>query len=430
MLQFRKQILSLFVLLLMLCGCAADQSIPTDPSTASADISSEELTVTDSPIPLVLSVENAGIAMKQLVDQFNMLHTGYTVTLIVDSQSTPEIIRNIQNGSGADLYQILPPYEAEPLSDYFMPLTDIFTEGINDASSIGFYGRDGQMYGITVCWLPEVLAIAGNRYRIDNDSSVSDLMYAVKVSDAEIFCKGLSGEDIVSWLAELEKADGFIDWNNQKAHFDCEEFYEILSFARKYADDGRFKSEKERDLLKEGKVFCAHGSCMSPAEMYYYDALLGDNAVFRGCYGQNGVGFKSMTSLFTANIRSEHKEGIILFLKYLMSQDGQQVWNDKIMICGMPIQAMVQEQMIHYAKEDRFYPEMESNGIHYYPQKLDSFHETQLKNLLSGCEVPDQKAAQIYGGLPSVLHPYFEGHLTEAQTAIAVNRYVEAILNK
>ena len=201
---------------------------------------------------------------------------------------------------------------------------DVYWQAALDSGRI-----QGELYGIPYDCSYLMLTTYSRNFTGDRQSwTLPELIEAVRNSDAEVLQNDFDGCAIVLAYALYDNDNKtFIDWENGKSHLTVEPFLDFLEFAKEYADNGQHTWENNAEAVKEGKMIAINPTVFGGMSRFDYlsdleDVFSGEPAHL-GYPRSEGNGIYMMPRLFYLNARSDKREGVEVFLRYLLSEETQ-----------------------------------------------------------------------------------------------------------
>lgn len=187
----------------------------------------------------------------------------------------------------------------------------------------------GELYGIPYDCSYLFLTTYSQSFAGSRQSwTLPELMEAVRSSDAEVLQNDLDGIAIVLAYALYDNDNKtFIDWENGKSHLEEAPFLELLEFAKEYADVGRHAWANDTEAVKEGKMIAVNPRVFGGLERFSYmselENIFSGEPAHLGYPRSEGNGIYVMPRLFYLNAQSDKREGVEIFLRYLLSEETQ-----------------------------------------------------------------------------------------------------------
>lgn len=271
--------------------------------------------------------------------------------------------------------------------------------------------------------------------------TVSEMMEAVRASQAEMLCYDYTGTDIVYNFGLLDNNNkDYIDWTKGESHLTEAPFLELLSFAKEYADRGQYKEEEVGEMLQQGKIAAEINYYFSQlSEMNYLETCFQGKSASIGfpCVEGNGIYVRPVNLYW--NSSSDKREGIKEFITYLLSEEVQKKYVEftgsfsdsdttmpKIAVRLSAIDYSIERMCVK--KEDS--GDMWHHGVQF---KMDYFTEIQAEQfrfLLEHAKPNNWNVSAISEIIYEELSPYFEGERTAEEAAQILDNRIQLYLDE
>ncbi len=274
--------------------------------------------------------------------------------------------------------------------------------------------------------------------------SMQDLMERVRQSEAKALEKELGGKEIVVNYALTDVTNTeYIDWENGVSHLTEGPFLEVLAFAKEYAGDGvkAQLSEQEYFAVSYSKI-----PMYALTEMKnLYEKLEGEVQVL-GYPQTQRQGIYVNARVFYVNSQSAQKEGVVEFLKYLLSENAQtkyathdflkDVSNSGGFFTGtpayFPVNKAAMETLIRQEqKKDKQNGYMANDGTFVY--LIPPYTEEQLeefRSMIENAKPKSRSICKIQEMVYEELEPYFRGSISAEEAAEKLNNRCQLFLDE
>lgn len=252
-----------------------------------------------------------------------------------------------------------------------------------------------------------------------------------------------SGEGILNdvFLRDLAKS-GFLDFEQGKARFDCEEFTDILELCKKYGDERPFEEKwKERLSQDENTQLLRKGEMAVDIQHFYggidsYSSLAaryGDEGHIVGFPVESGSGCyvdSYSYGYLVVNAQAEHKEEISKYFAWLLDYDNQFKTSG-----GCVRMDVIRDSIYHYEWRDCDVmlrsSDLENLSIQEIDLKPDgtSYLEEYL-DFVENCEPTPYWPEQIKTIIDEEIAPFFDGKKSAAEVAAIIQNRVQLYLDE
>lgn len=305
---------------------------------------------------------------------------------------------------------------------------------------------NGELVGLVPEVSFEVLGTS-NKLWTGNSWNVKELISVLEAADnleypVVEYWVWASGEGILNgvFLKDLAKS-GFLDFEQGKAHFDCEEFTDILELCKKYGDqrpsEEKWKESMSVDkctkLLREGEI---------AVDIQYFYQGIHSYSSLAASYGDEGhiVGFPVESGsgcyvnsysygYLVVNAQAEHKEEISKYFDWLLNYDNQfktsggcvrmdvirdsvyKRWDDSyVKLCSSDLDNI-----------DGYMIDSKPDGTSYLEEYLD---------FVENCEPTPYWPEQIKTIIDEEIAPFFDGKKSAAEVAAIIQNRVQLYLDE
>ncbi len=266
--------------------------------------------------------------------------------------------------------------------------------------------------------------------------TVSEMMEAVRASQAEMLCYDYTGTDIVYNFGLLDNDNkDYIDWEKGESHLTEAPFLELLSFAKEYADRGQYKQEEVGEMMQQGKI-AAHSNMyvFDLSEISFLEACFQGKSASIGfpCVKGNGIYVRSVNLYW--NSSSDKREGIKEFITYLLSEEVQKRYVEfigtKFAVRLSAIEYSIERMCVEKEYPIIGYGYHEYNGIQYYMDYFTEIEAEKFRFLLEHAKPNNWNVSAISEIIYEELTPYFEGDRTAKEAAKILDNRVQLYLDE
>lgn len=188
--------------------------------------------------------------------------------------------------------------------------------------------RDGVQYAIPYFVVLSFLVASESLTNGMESWTLEQMMDAVQNSPAEALQKDFDSLDIVLEYGLAPRDNpAFIDYEAGVSHLAEQPFIDFLKFAKNYGDDLYYTAEtgysETADYYLDGRL-AVHSLIMyDPSDLLFASACFQEQEVLIGMPSAQGRGVYMGSNQLCLNSNSQCKEGAKEFLRYLISQEGQ-----------------------------------------------------------------------------------------------------------
>lgn len=386
----------------------------------------------------------ADYAMQRLAIRYNRQSEDYYVRFVVpdESEDWNDYRRRMQlemaAGRGPDILSDAAIYGfSDSVKEYLEPLDGIvedlslFVEPAFEASD-----TDGTIYGISYDCFPRVLAVS-RKITERTTWTLEEMMETIRASDAEVLEYGRGGVGIVMYYGLYDEENtSLIDWERGESHLTEQPFLDLLAFAREYADTGKYGKDEFMDCLADGKIAGIELRISNPGQMNLVKSCFRGEGTLIGYPRKSGNGIYLYASLLYMNRNASNKEGAADFLRYLLSEEGQQKYAEYGEFAetrGFVVRRSVNEQVLEYYQQSVTNPpgyNSDSRGYFWERAALDEEQIGQLWWLMDNAVSDNVRAAELWPIVEEELQPYFNGDRSAEQAAATLNSRVQLYLDE
>ena len=384
-------------------------------------------------------------ALQRVVVRYNRQSEKYHVRVISPKNSEePEdyrrrILLEMTTGGGPDLLtdDILPRGTLDSVTADLEPLDGIvedmspFIESAFEAGKI-----EDKLYGIPIRCYPRALAIS-RKITTEASWTLEEMMEAVRESEAEVLQEGCNGVDIVMYYGLYDEENkAFIDWEKGESHLTEQPFLELLAFAREYAYTGQYESNEIMECFADGRIAGIELRSTYSGLLNLVRSCFKEEGRLIGYPRESGDGIYMHADMLYMNKSAADKEGTADFLRYLLSEEGQQKYSEYGEFGGMRpfmVRRSVNEQIIEAYQQNVSDPPIQHGGSGGLFWEITALDEEQIEQFwwMMDNAVPDNvPAADLWAMVEEELEPYFNGDRSAEQAAATLNSRVQLYLDE
>lgn len=288
-------------------------------------------------VRLELATDVADNCLKQAVDRFNHLSSEYYVEIrepegnMTYADFRTRIQAELSAGEGPDLITagLFIDHKVEPTAEknLLLNLTEFLGEEEERIlKNVWEGGKVGEeLYAIPYAFMIQTLV--ANKNMIGGDRTgwtAEELMQCVLESDVQQFCSGFDSQTLFWHLCGGSGMNtDIIDWDNGVCHFDSESAEKLLEFSAQYGGTTDYLMGDVK--LLEGDALTATIYLVSPSVFNEYLTMFEYDQVYIGYPTADGEsGHMLKTEMVGISQNTEHVEGALAFLEYLISDDMQE----------------------------------------------------------------------------------------------------------
>lgn len=406
--------------------------LTAEPGTVTEPAEKQEVTI-------VLNVADSGL--QKLAALYNRESQEFHVTVVAaqDAEDAEEYCRRIQMemiaGRGPDLLGDWVVNTSECVSQgYLEPLDELLEDRGAFLESVLAAGEyEGRQYGVPYACFPYLLAVSNQL--TDASSWTLEQMYeAVRNSPAEVLEEGAEGVEIVmTYGLHDEENKQFIDWEEGESHLTEEPFLELLAFAKEYADQGGYPLAEVGERLADGRIAGAQITLFEPGQLLNAWSCFSGEVNYIGYPREAGNGIYMETRKLYLNRNTECREGVLDFLKYLISEEGQLHYMEYGSWLFLPVRSSLMEKCLdRYQQNVTDPPAQHSNdrGIYWQEERLDEAQIEQFLWILDNTVPAVFRSDEIWSMAEEELQPYFSGVISAEEAAAALDSRVQLYLDE
>ena len=262
-------------------------------------------------------------------------------------------------------------------------------------------------------------------------------MEAVRASEAEVLEYGRSGVGIVMYYGLYDEENkAFIDWEKGESHLTEQPFLELLAFAKEYAYTGQYKSDEIMECLADGRIAGIELRITYSGLLNLVKSCFKGEGRLIGYPRESGDGIYMYTGMLHMNRSAVNKEGAADFLRYLLSEEGQQKYSEYGEFGGMRpfmVRRSVNEQVIEAYQQSVTDPPIQhgdSGGLFWEITTLDEEQIEQFRWMMDNAVPDNVPAAALWAMVEEELQPYFNGDRSAEQAAATLNSRVQLYLDE
>lgn len=248
----------------------------------------------------------------------------------------------------------------------------------------------------------------------------------------------------------MESNKNLIDWNTMTCNLNGEEAKELLAFVEQYTGgDDPGKNEFER--IYDGELMTTTLYLMSPYDIQSMAALLENKEVYIGYPTEDGgSGHVLSSNVYMVNQSSPAKDGAIAFLKYLLSEEiqnlpAQELADSGFMgLYGFPVRKDSMEKIYDVlresaaeesgAEEEEEWKKYESwgsfNGIQFEKKPITEEQIEALRVVLETARPVDAYSGKLVPIFEDEFPAYFSGEKTAGEVLDVVQNRAQLYINE
>ncbi len=395
-------------------------------------------------IQLCISVLN--VTMREVIADYNRQSDRYeVVALEFDGNTSIDDWRNriqldLTGGKGADILDTtaLQRIDMRPYAEsgLFMDVTDFVAGqgGLVDAAAEA-NRIEGRQYGIPYSFTLNTMVTSPQMATDRENWTAEYCMWRARENNASVFIGAPGGWDRENAGLYVLNVLGvgmggiqlFVDGEQGVSAFECQEFMDMLEFAKKYADP--VSGESTREKLVSGGTFCTTVGIKNFSGFWYCDALFEGEPVYMGYPSPRGGVHQVEVSSLYINAASSHKEGVLDFMQFLLAEEQQ-----RKLTAGygaFPVNQKLLDTLWQEAKEEAHCEDTgyERNGIFYSPRLMTDEEERIFWEMLEE-PIYYQWQNDIWDIIWDEVLPYFYGEKAAGDVAKAVDSRVQLYLDE
>lgn len=398
-------------------------------------------------------VENS--SLKDLVVQFNRQSEDYHITILMPegegrdaSEAFVNMLRmEISAGRGPDLIcdDVINIRDLAE-NGYLQSLAGTLTDENAYLPAAMDYGKiDGVCYGIPYECKIHYLATCSRTLAGERSSwTLPEMMEAVEKSNTKILARGLQGSDIVCLFGLYDNDNReLIDWEKGESHLTEEPFLKLLAFAKKYRDIWQPADEEIQDAFESGEIAFDISVFDVLDTMKYLEACFQGEAALLGLPRSEGNGIYMVPNMLCLNANSEKKEGVQIFLRFLLSEESQDYYirysrgNEKslsdVMQSYHPVYMAVRLDALEKSIQREMNRKAEETihaGIHYSKGGWSEQQAEDFRCMLENSRPANWYVSEIQDMVYEELAPYFEGQCSAEAAAEILDNRVQLYLDE
>lgn len=389
--------------------------------------------------------------LNQAITKFNRQNDLYCVKLLTPQSDVDyqKFINRIQlevtAGGGPDIlsYEVIDPisYARNGYLQNVEGMLEEEEEYWQAAMDCGII--DGARYGVPYeCGLQFAAysqALTDGRSRW----SLSEMMEAVRSSEAVMLSSGLGGMEIVWYYGLLDNDNrSFIDWEKGESHLTEEPFLELLDFAKKYADQGEYTGEDAAVMLWDGKIATQSPTTIISGfgQLNYLEACFQGEPSYIGFPREKGNGIYIFPYSLYLNSASDKAEGCKAFFNFLLSEEVQNSFvkmgetlrpGESISRSRFAVRLSALERSINLERAAKQTEEVVlADGIEYNMRGMSEEQEQRFRYLIENARPNNWYALDIMDVVWEELEPYFEGQRSAEEAARILDNRVQLYLDE
>ncbi len=396
---------------------------------------------------IVLCAGIKSIWLQSLVDEYNIQSDRYEV--VITECGTDESIFDyrdkiqlqLTSGGGPDILGTvaLQNFDMKPYAEKgcLEDLTDFIGEqGGFCEKTLDCVRLDGKLYGLPIMFSLGSLVASQDLTKDMGPCTPERCMQVVEESGIPVFCQAFYGweadEAGLCVLDLLNVTDLFVDKEKGVSSFDQPEFVDILEFSAKYADPVSQESLGQR--LKSNEIAFVGGSIGNFTDFWYFEAAFQGKPDYIGHISPDGGRFSLSADCFYLNSASQHKEGALDFLSFLVSPETQSQFGTNHYY-RFPAKKDVLEQLWKQAEaEENIYEKNAggffSDGVAYSPRKMTEEEEALFWEMLESSVPRGSMQDDIWDIVEEETLPFFSGEMSAEKVAESTHNRVQLYLDE
>lgn len=388
-------------------------------------------------------------ALNRSIARFNRQSKKYhiSVTLPEEGENAADFSKRIQlelsTGKGPDIlgYDII----ENPLSyienNYIECMDDVFADkSLYLEAALKASEVEGKLYGVPFECSFDVVAYDKEFVGERSHLTAEELIKAVRESDVEILQENFSGYRIVTKYALYDNSNtAYIDWEKGESYLEEQSFWDLLAFAKEYADTENI----EKQAFAVSPKFSNMYELRDMKELF---ASFDGAAIVLGYPAKEGNGIYVHANQLYLNSNSACKEGAKEFLRFLISEkeqckyvtyDPYQNMSDEEMAANVgytlefPVLLKAFDKLVELElkrdKENLIYTD---NGV----IQLDALYTEEMIEqfyfVLEHAKPADYYMLEIADIIYEELTPYFEGVTDAKEAAMKLDNRVQLYLDE
>lgn len=249
-----------------------------------------------------------------------------------------------------------------------------------------------------------------------------------------------SGATILFVFLQDINRSGFLDFEQGTAHFDCEEFIEILELCKQYGDERSYEEKMKQQLSVDERIQLLREGETAAEILYFYGGLdafslqaarYGDEGHIVGFPVESGSGNYVDSYSFgylVVNAKTKYKEEISKFFAWLLDYDNQFKTNG-----GCVRMDVIRDSVYHSEWGEVMLRSSDLDNLSIQEIELKPDGTSYLEEYLAfveGCEPRPYWPPQIRMIIIEEVAPFFEGRKSAAEVADTIQRRVQLYLDE
>lgn len=249
-----------------------------------------------------------------------------------------------------------------------------------------------------------------------------------------------SGANILFIFLQDINRSSFLDFEQGTAHFDCEEFIEILELCKQYGDERSYEEKMKQQLSVDERIQLLREGETAAEILYFYGGLdafslqaarYGDEGHIVGFPVESGSGNYVDSYSFgylVVNAKTKYKEEISKFFAWLLDYDNQFKTNG-----GCVRMDVIRDSVYHSEWGEVMLRSSDLDNLSIQEIELKPDGTSYLEEYLAfveGCEPRPYWPPQIRMIIIEEVAPFFEGRKSAAEVADTIQRRVQLYLDE
>lgn len=377
------------------------------------------------------------IFLEQIITRFNRQNSQYHVSF-ADSSNSSRVWIELSVGQGPDLF-ILPPVTAENYIEqgYFRDMEgiiddpDLFLEAALESGR-----KDGITYGIPYSCTLDFPVFSQDIVGDRQSWTAEEMMQCIRESDAGVLNWYFSQTDAFSIVMKYGLYDNdntaYIDWKKGESHLTEQPFRELLEFAAEYADTGEYEDSDVFPMLQEGYIAGMEIHLWRLGQLDYAENCFSGRASYIGYPNSSGKkGSYVWTNCLYVNQASEKMEGIMEFIRFMLSEEAQKLCIADNECYSMPIRRSAISYLIEQEQKKKEDPQAHADGwMSWQEDGLDEEQLTVLEELLEQAQPAKFYITEVESFFSEELTPYFSGTRSLTDTLDVLDNRIQLYLDE
>jgi ABC-type glycerol-3-phosphate transport system substrate-binding protein len=232
--------------------------------------------------------------------------------------------------------------------------------------------------------------------------------------------RGNSGQILILTMWDAEK-DEWVDWENNAAHFDSDDFSAVLKYASEYESDYDNGIGDTESRWQAGDVLLYTRPVTDIWQYLWIKEFMKGDVIAMGYPSSDGMAANKICAYgqYGINVNSENKEGAWEFIKYLiLNQNETDTYQDAIPVLNDLIDKILQSAL----ENEHIYNECKLQATE---ADINEFNE-----MINNMSYRDSGYGVIYQILDEELIAYFSGEHSMEDTVDVIQNRVQLYLDE